>query len=99
MKKFSDFATEAPPFKGEQMKLKDLLNKEIKIIDFKVEDSKYRDKNEEIKFYTTICFELDNEPHICFTGSDVLRNQLEKYKDELPFMATIVQIERYYTLT
>jgi len=99
MKRFSDFAKEAPPFKGEQMKLNELLNKEIKILNFKVQESQYKDKNDEIKFYTTINFELDGEQHILFTGSDVLRNQLEKYKDEIPFMATIVKIERYYTLT
>jgi hypothetical protein len=43
--------------------------------------------------------ELPDERFIIFTGSTVLQEQLEKYKDRLPFMATIRKIDRFYTLT
>lgn len=33
------------------------------------------------------------------TGSVVLINQLEKYQQEIPFLATVRKIERYFTLT
>ena len=36
---------------------------------------------------------------VFFTGSEVLIDMLEKYKEELPFIATIRKIDRYYTLS
>lgn len=50
----------------------------------------------------TIQFEYPDKPgekYVIFTGSTVLSDQLQKYKDELPFFATIKKIDRYYTLT
>ena len=37
--------------------------------------------------------------HVVFTGSDVLIQQMEKYVKELPFAATIVKVNRYYSLS
>lgn len=36
---------------------------------------------------------------IIFTGSDVLIEQLEKYRHEIPFKTVIKKINRYYTLS
>lgn len=47
----------------------------------------------------TLQFKLNDRKHIIFTGSDVLIGQVEKYESEIPFLATIVKINRYYTLT
>ena len=42
---------------------------------------------------------MDNIDYIVFTGSGVLIDQIEKYKDNLPFYVTIKKIDRYYTFT
>jgi hypothetical protein len=44
-------------------------------------------------------FMKDETQHVIFTGSAVLINQLEKYGKEIPFLATVRKIERYYTLS
>jgi hypothetical protein len=44
-------------------------------------------------------FPDDDEIKIIFTGSDVLISQIEDYKEEIPFEATIKKINRYYTFT
>ncbi len=95
MKRFSDFATEQHPFEGDKIRLDDVLNKEIVVKDFKIAKSKYEGKGN----YVTIQIEEENELKVVFTGSEVIATQCEKYKDEMPFMATIKKIDRYYTLS
>ena len=92
---FSDFADESKAFDGDKKKLDDILNQEILILDFKVKDSKQRICSK----YLTIQFKIDDKTFIVFTGSMVLINQLEKYKDNLPFYTVIKRIDKYYTLT
>ena len=92
---FSDFADESKSFDGEKKKLNDILNKEILILDFKVKDSKHRIGSK----YITIQFRENNENFIVFTGSIVIINQFEKYKDNIPFYTIIKRIDKYYTLT
>ncbi len=92
---FSDFADESKAFDGDKKKLDDTLNQEILLIDFKVKDSKQRIGSK----YLTIQFKISDKVFITFTGSNVLINQLEKYKDNLPFYTIIKRIDKYYTLT
>jgi len=92
---FSDFADETKSFEGEKKKLDDILNKEILILDFKVKDSKQRMGSK----YITIQFRDNDKNFIVFTGSMVLINQFEKYKDNIPFYAVLKKIDKYYTLT
>gem|GEM_PF-6122095 len=42
---------------------------------------------------------VDNEKRVLFTGSDVLIDQMKKYGDNVPFLAIIIKIDRYYTLS
>jgi hypothetical protein len=93
MKKFSEFSDEKI-LDGDKMKIEDVLNVEIKVIDSRLSSSKYVGKK-----CLTIQFELNNKKHVVFTGSDVLINQIEKYKNEIPFETTIRKINKYYTLT
>ena len=76
------------------MKIADVLGKEITVINHRVTSSKYGDKK-----CLTVQFELDGKRYVIFTGSTVLINQCEKYKDEMPFMATIQKIDKYYSFT
>lgn len=93
--KFSDFAEESKVFDGDKKRIEDILNQEILILDFKVKVSKKKQDT----LYVTIQFKVGEIYYIVFTGSGVLMNQLEKYKDSIPFYTTIKKIDRYYTFT
>ena len=93
---FKDFSDEKS-LEGEKLKLDDVLNKEILIKDFDLKKSSYS-KNE-TGLYLTLQFELEGEIRILFTGSDVLIRQMQKYKEHIPFLATLKKINRYYTLS
>ena len=98
MERFSDFVTdEEKAFSGDKVRVNDLINKEIIIIRYKVRPSKYKEKSDRC---TTVQFKYENsnEEKIFFTGSSVIIEQLEKYKEKLPFYAVIKHIDRYYTL-
>lgn len=45
------------------------------------------------------CHEEGGEKFVFFTGSKVLREQLDLHKDELPFQAVIKKVGRYYTFS
>lgn len=93
--RFSDFADESKSFEGDKKKIDEILNEEILIMDFKIKDSKQRSGTQ----YVTIQFKLGDINYITFTGSKVLIEQLNKYKDNIPFNTTIKKIDRYYTFT
>lgn len=98
MKHFSEFAKEDLPFEGEKVRVDSLLNKEIIIVKYKVRPSKYKDK---CRNCATVQFKESEEDNnkVFFTGSEVLIDMLEKYKEELPFITTIRKIDRYYTFS
>lgn len=92
---FGDFADETTPFEGDKIRIDDLLNKEILILSFKIKDSKQKQGTS----YATVQFKLDGEEHIMFTASQVIADQLAKYKENMPFYATIRKVDRYYTFS
>ena len=94
MKRFSDFAEEHRPLEGDKVKIDSILNQEIEIINYNVKKSKYKEND-----YLTLQFKINGSLNIMFTGSGVLVNQLKKYEEEIPFVAEIKKINKYYTLT
>ena len=96
-KRFADFAQEEGPLDGEKVKLDSILNLEIIITGYKIKKSKYGASNS--GQCLTVQFEQDGKHKIFFTGSEVLMQQFEKYGQEIPFLATIKRIDRYYTLS
>lgn len=96
-KRFSDFATEETQLEGAKAKIDDLLNKEIEIVAFRLADTRFS-KNTSGK-YATVQFRKDNCTCIFFSGSDVIIDQLQKYSEQLPFVAVVKKINRYYTLS
>lgn len=92
---FSDFSDDTKPFAGDKKKINDILNQKILILDFKIKDSKQRSNTS----YATIQFKLNDLKYIFFSGSNVIIEQLSKYKDNLPFYTTIIKIDRYYTFS
>ena len=93
--RFSDFAEESKVFDGDKRRIEDILNQEILVTDFKIKDSKKKQNT----LYATIQFKIKDINYIVFTGSNVLIDQLEKYRENLPFYTIIKKIDRYYTFT
>lgn len=97
MKKFSDFAKDENVLDGEKIKLVSILNKEIMVIGYKIRNSQYAKSNSDK--YLSLQFEMNGTKHVAFTGSGVLIDQIEKYKDEIPFMTIILKIDKYFTFS
>lgn len=98
MKKFSEISNEEERLEGEKVKLDDILNQDIIIKGFTLAQSKFS-KNKS-GMYATVQFSYYvGEKHVFFTGSDVIIEQLQKYKVEMPFMTQIKKINKYYTFT
>ena len=97
VKRFSDFAEEDGPLEGDKLRLDSILNQKILVTGHKVRKSKY--KKEGMDQCLTVQFEIDGNKKIFFTGSNVLIDQLEKYGHEIPFLATVKKIDRYYTFS
>jgi hypothetical protein len=97
-KRFSDFAAEQGPLEGDKVSINSILNTEVLMTGYRIQDSKYQ-KNGSSRRCLTVQFERDGDAHVFFTGSEVLAAQFEKYGHELPFLAAIKKIDRYYTLS
>ncbi len=95
MKKFSDFAKPLGIMTGDKIKIDEVLSKEIKIIGYKISDSKHKIGTKVL----TLQFKLDDKEKILFTGSNVLIDQITKYEEEIPFLTKIEQVDKYYTFT
>ncbi len=79
---------------GLKKKIDEVLNIEILIIAYRLNKSKFSDGD-----YLSLQIELGGEKFVVFTGSTVLADQVEKYADKMPFLARIVKIDRYYSLS
>ena len=92
MKSFSELNIPVPTgsFVGEKVKIAKIMNREIIVVDSKVEDSKYP-KNKSGKVLI-LQIEVDGEKRVLFTGSDVLITQIgHVQKEDYPFKVTIVK--------
>lgn len=96
MHKFSDFAEEGS-LSGDKIKIADVVNREIVVKGFKITPSRFHKSNSERCL--TLQLEVEGKTFILFTGSTILAEQLEKYKDHLPFAATIVKIDKFYSFS
>lgn len=97
MKRFADFNTDIKPLDGEKVRLDDVVNIEVTVIGYNIRKSKYG-KNASGKCLA-LQLEFGGDRRVAFTGSDVLISQIEKYGDQIPFVATIRKIDRYYTFS
>ena len=97
MTRFKDLniKTHSDHLTGEKIKIAKILNKEIVITGFKIDQSKYP-KN---KSGQCLCLQLeaDGEQRVVFTGSDVLIGIMEQVKKEdLPIETKIIQEGEHY---
>lgn len=95
LKRFSDFAEEQT-LNGDKVKLDDILGKEIIVTGFNVNKSKYHNNSGNC---LKLQFEHDGTKHVLFTGSNVLINQIERYQSEIPFISTIIKVDKFYTFS
>ncbi len=98
MKRLNEFADDDIALEGEKVKIDEILGKEIIILKFRVGRSKFEREGSGEYLTMQFAFEESESPKILFTGSDVIIRQIKKYADQIPFMATIVKINRYYAL-
>jgi hypothetical protein len=89
MNTFSQFniKTTAKGFEGNKIKISKIINKQIVVHDFKIEDS---------KVFKGKCLHLqisvNNEKHIIFTSSTGLIEAIQQVPNEgFPFSATIIE--------
>ncbi len=95
MKRFSDLPAAKRGVWAEKVKIGDILGVEITITGFYIMPSKYGNHEDVMRLE----FMRDDTPHICSTSSAMLRRQLEATKDELPYMATIVEKDHWFSLS
>lgn len=99
-KKFSDFGIK-PVLKGmvgDKIKIGKILNKEIEVVDFRIDDSKYGTGGSKC---LCIQIKLDGVDRIVFTGSKVLMETIEQIPKStgFPFTTTIVEENERYEFT
>ena len=102
MNKFSEFAdtTVSPVMDGKKVSLDDILEKEIIVLRYRVKKTKFSEAKNPDCLTVQFVYPVNEEAHfVFFSGSSVLMQQLEKYKDKLPFSATIKKIGKYFTFT
>lgn len=90
MKAFKDMGIvpEQKGFVGDKIKIDRLLNREIIVQDFKVEDSHKKPGTK----YLQLQIEINMEKSVVFTGSTTLISMIEKVKKEdFPFTSTIIK--------
>lgn len=98
MNKFSDFKIQPNPstFTGDKIEIKRLINKEIKVLKFKIEDSTKKPGTK----YLTLQIEKDGNKYVVFTGAKILSQMIEQVPpDKIPFTTTISNENEYYEFT
>lgn len=96
MNEFRDFGIKSTlnHFVGEKIRISKVLNRQIVVESYQINDSKFKDRVLKIQI------RLDDESRIIFTGSKVLINMIEQIpKDNFPFRTTIVQVGESYQFT
>ncbi|MDR0422995.1 MAG: hypothetical protein LBH46_00200 [Rickettsiales bacterium] len=97
-KRFSDFAKPYHRFEGDKVKIDNLLDKEIEILNFEITNSKFAD-DKNSKCLTIQFRDSDNQIKICFSGSSILMDQLEKHQEQIPFFTIIIKKGRCYSFS
>jgi hypothetical protein len=100
MNTFSDFADGASVMDGRKLSLDSVLGRLIIIHRYRIADSKFEDASNPRCLMVQFEFAGENgERFVFFSGSSVLMNQLETYKDKIPFSTIIKKMGRYFTFS
>lgn len=97
MKSFKDFGIKTvieQKFTGDKIKITKILNKEIYVHDYKIEDSKFEGGTGK-RLFLQIVFET--QKRVLFTGAAQLIKDIELVpKTEFPFKTTIIEEDERY---
>lgn len=96
MKDFKDFGikTSLQSFTGDKIKMERILNREISVYDFRIEDSKFKGKC----LYLQIA--IADIKYVVFTGSGALIEMIQQVpKIEFPFKTTILKENERFEFT
>lgn len=99
MNNFKDFGIKPVinNFTGDKIKIERILNREIQIIDFKIQNSKYENAGEKCLHMQ---IQIGEIKHVVFTGSKILMQTIQQVsKDSFPFLTTVVKDNEYYEFT
>jgi hypothetical protein len=78
-------------FVGDKMKINKIMNREIVVHAYRIEDSKYGEGGEK---RLQLSFSLGDVRHITFTASIVLMDMIRQVKPEdFPFTTTIIETD------
>jgi hypothetical protein len=98
MKRFNELGITAQPkgFTGDKIKINKILNREIHVHAFKIEESKFAGKGERL----TLQISMAGTMHVVFTGSTILKDQVQQVQsDHFPFVTTIVEENERFMFT
>lgn len=100
-KNFKDFGikTKVDHMEGKKINIYEILNKEVTIVRFKIEPSKYPKFDGDKCMHTQII--VDKEPRVLFTASKVLQDIILAVPevDGFPFNTTIKKINDHFQFT
>lgn len=97
MHSFKDFGivSKNKGFEGDKIRMDKILNRQIVVENFKIDESKFKDKGS--GKLLTIQIIIDNTKRIVFTGSLNLMDMIQQVpNDKFPFMTTIVKENDQY---
>jgi hypothetical protein len=101
MNSFSQFniKSETKSFEGDKIKMSKILNREIVVHTYKIEDSKvFKERGTGKCLYLQISF--DNVKHVVFTGSSGLLEVIQQIPEkDFPFTTTIIEENEKYKFT
>lgn len=92
MKKFNELGiqTTSTAFVGDKIKMNRVLNREIIVHDYKIEESVYQEKGNGKCLHLQI--EIAGEKYVVFTGSKHLQNAITQVKrNDLPIETKIIK--------
>jgi hypothetical protein len=96
-----DIKVETKHFVGEKIRIAKILDKEITVIDFKIEESNvqaYRERGSDKCLHLQIS--IGGVMHILFTSSGPLIEAIQKVPaDGFPFTTTIIEENKRYIFT
>lgn len=100
MKQFSEMGITPTieSFVGDKIKMDRILNREIIVHDYRIEESKFKEKGNGKCLYIQI--EINGEKHVVFTGSAYLMHMIEKVNDDdFPFQTKIIKQDDHLEFT
>lgn len=100
MKLFSELGIkiDSAPMSGEKIKINRVVNKEIEVVDYELNESKYNETAHRKCLKLQIRYEGDLR--VIFTGSNMLIQAIQQIdKSMIPFKTVIVERNGFYQFT